>query len=89
MKLKQRIVNVLVALDQLVFSIITLGSSAPDETMSAAAYRLELAGRWPGRVFRPLIDALFFFDEHHCERAYWAEIKGWQDAHIPTSQGRK
>lgn len=72
--MKQRILNILIALDQLVFALITLGSSAPDETMSAAAYRLEQQGRWHGRVFRPLIDALFFFDPLHCRKAYESEI---------------
>jgi len=48
------------------------------ETASSAAYRLELAGRWPGRLFRPLIDKLMFFDPDHCRKAYRAEINGWQ-----------
>ena len=80
--MKQRIMNILIAFDQLVFALITLGSSAPDETMSAAAYRLEQQARWPGRIFRPLIDTLFWFDPLHCRVAYEAEIYGRQ-------QGRK
>lgn len=73
-----RVINVLICADQLAFSIITLGSAAPDETMSAGAYRLELRGSLPGRIFRPLIDTLFFFDPLHCRKAYEAEIKGYQ-----------
>jgi hypothetical protein len=80
MKLRTRVINVLVSLDQFVFSLVTLGSSAPDESMSAAAFRLESKGRLPGRIFRPLIDALFWFDPLHCRVAYEAEIFGRQRA---------
>ncbi len=73
-----RLINLLICLDQLAFSLITLGSSAPDETISAAAYRLEQQGRLPGRIFRPLIDGLFCFDPLHCRRAYESEIMGLQ-----------
>jgi len=75
---KRRLLNFLICVDQLAFSVITLGSSAPDETISAAAYRLERQGRLPGYVFRPLIDLLFLFDPDHCEKAYHAEIAGYQ-----------
>lgn len=69
-----RLINLLIALDQLAFSLITLGGASPDETASAAAWRLERAGRWQGRLFRPLIDAIFFFDPDHCEGAYKSEL---------------
>jgi len=75
-----RLINVLICLDQLVFSVLTLGSSAPDETMSAAAYRLERNRQLAGYVFRPLIDLIMFFDPDHCEKAYHAEIAGYQRA---------
>jgi len=42
--MKQRVINILIALDQFLFCLVTLGSSAPDETASSATYRLELAG---------------------------------------------
>jgi hypothetical protein len=73
-----RIINVLICADQLAFSIITLGSSSPDETMSAGAYRLEQQGRLAGRIFRPIIDKVMWFDPYHCRRAHEAEIKGYQ-----------
>ncbi len=73
-----RVINVMICIDQLLFCVITLGSSAPDETASSCAYRLEMQGRWPGKVFRPLIDWIMFFDPYHCRRAFEAEIKGWQ-----------
>ena len=72
--MKRRILNGLIALDQLFFVLITLGNAAPDETMSAAAWRMEKAGKWQGKVFRPLIDRLFWFDPDHCQKAFQAEL---------------
>jgi len=72
--MKTRILNLLIALDQMVFSIITLGNAGPDETMSAAAWRLEQNGRRAGIIFRPIIDGLFFFDKDHCRKSYESEI---------------
>ena len=71
--MKQRILNLLIAFDQLIYVVITLGAGMPDETMSAAAYRMELAGK-PAGVFRPVIDALLWFDPDHCHQAYLSEI---------------
>lgn len=72
----RRILNLLVSLDQFLFSLITLGGSNPDETMSAAAYRLEQAGRVQGKFFRPIIDWIFSWNgDDHCRAAYEAEQK--------------
>jgi hypothetical protein len=76
--MKQRVLNLLICIDQLVFCLLTLGSSDPDETMSSAAYRLERARRWPGIIFRPLIDKLFWFDPMHCRTSFESEIYGRQ-----------
>ena len=76
--MKRRILNMLIALDQFLFCWACLGGSDPDETASSAAYRLERVGRWQGRLFRPLLDAIFFFEPQHCEASYAAEGK-----HIP------
>lgn len=46
----------------------------PDETASAAAYRGEMLGFWTGRIFRPLIDTLFWFDPYHCREAFRSEV---------------
>lgn len=38
-------------------------------------------GKWVGRVFRPLIDALFLpFERDHCQTAYLSELRG---LHLP------
>lgn len=70
----QRLKNIMIAIDQLIWTIITFGKGCPDETMSAAAYRLEQQGKIQGKVFRPVIDFLFFFDNNHCKESYFSEI---------------
>lgn len=78
--MKQRILNLLIALDQFIFCVITLGKAMPDETMSAAAWRGEQLRKQNGKghilptFFRPIIDALFWFDKDHCFKAYRAEV---------------
>lgn len=71
--MKRRLLNFLIAVDQLIYVIITLGNGDPDETISAAAWRLEQAGRWQGKLFRPIIDTILWFDKEHCRKAYLAE----------------
>lgn len=73
--MRQRLLNILIALDQLVWVLVTLGAGDPDETMSAAAWRTEQKGRVFGRLFRPLIDLLFArLEQHHCRKAFEAEL---------------
>ena len=72
----RRLLNILIALDQFLFVLITLGHAMPDETMSAGAYRLEHEGHWAGKFFRPVIDFIFwhlFRDRDHCFFAAVAE----------------
>lgn len=79
--MKQRLLNWLIAFDQLAFSTLTLGNSSPDETLSAAAWRWEQAGKLRGRILCPLIDALFLpFERDHCQMAYLSELHG---LHLP------
>lgn len=77
--MKQRILNLLIALDQLAYVLLTLGAGHPDETLSAAAWRTEQAGKLGGRIFRPVIDLMFLpLERDHCRRAYEAEKHGAQ-----------
>lgn len=62
--------NLAVAFGQLLNALL---AGDPDESLSARAYRTEQGGKRFGRVFRPLIDAIFFFDPHHCHLSYLAE----------------
>ena len=72
--MKQRMLNWLIAFDQLAFATLTLGHSSPDETLSAAAWRWEQAGKLRGRVLRPLVDTLFWFDPKHCQTSFESEV---------------
>lgn len=84
--MKRRFFNFLIAFDQLAWVLLTLGHGSPDETLSAALWRMELAGKWQGRVFRPLVDLLFFFDPDHCGLSYQAEMQRTQNH--PTYRSR-
>ena len=55
--LRARLLNILIALDQFVYVLLTLGHGSPDETMSAAAYRLWLRDQIGGRYFKPATTA--------------------------------
>ena len=61
--------QVLIALDQLANTLL---AGHADETLSARAYRLsrDRGRHWPRR----LIDAIFFWDENHCEEAHRSEL---------------
>ena len=77
--MKQRILNLLIALDQLAWVIVTLGKGHPDETISAAAWRMEQQGKLAGRILRPLIDALFRpLERDHCRKSFESEQRGAQ-----------
>lgn len=79
--MKQRLLNIGIAVDQLAYVLLTLGAGSPDETLSAAAYRSEGNGKLLGRIFRPLIDALFLpFERDHCRAAFESERDG---RHLP------
>lgn len=75
--MKRRILNLLVALDQLAYVLLTLGHGSPDETLSAALWRWELAGHWAS-FFRPIVDGVFYVitfgrDDNHCRDSYESE----------------
>ena len=74
--LKTRLMNVLVAIDQLLWVLVTFGNGYPDETISAALWRMEQQGKIAGRVFRPLVDLLFRpIEKDHCRKAWLSEIQ--------------
>lgn len=60
-------------IDVKVFWLVTLGTSKPDETISAASWSLKLDGKWQGGVAVPVIDVLARLvgdGRDHCQRAY-------------------
>lgn len=74
--LVKRARHIVIAVDQVFGTIITLGKSYPDETPSSYAWRLELKGHRMGVFIRPKIDALFFFlfrQVSHCQKSYMEE----------------
>lgn len=75
MTMWQYILNNAIAFDQ---QLNTLLGGSPDETLSARAWRTEQQGKWLGKVFRPLIDTLLWFDRDHCHQAYLSEFKKLQ-----------
>ena len=68
--MKAWLLNVAIAADQLVNAAL---AGAPDETLSSRAHRMRAKGhRWWGWT-AGFIDALFFLDPGHCEKAYQSE----------------
>ena len=63
--------NIALAVDQLINAIL---KGSPDETLSSRAYRADRDGKIFGKVFRPLIDGILFFDPQHCYGAYQNEL---------------
>jgi hypothetical protein len=81
--MKTRFLNVLIAIDQLLWVLLTLGKGKPDETISAAAYRMEQQGKLAGKVLRPVIDLLFSpLERDHCRKSFESEQRG---AHLPAA----
>lgn len=62
--------QILIAVDQLLNTLI--GGWA-DETLSSAAYRSERQGYFWGKLTRPSIDTIFFWQDNHCYNAYLSE----------------
>lgn len=82
----RRLLNVAVSMDQLAWVLLTLGHGSPDETISAALWRMEKQGKWAGKAFRPVVDTLFhLFERDHCRKAYEAEHRRLQ---LPGGYGR-
>lgn len=68
--MKDRLINILFALDCCAFTVLTLGRAYPFESFSSAAYRAERMGLFYGR-FVPVIDWLFSWAQtNHCQQAY-------------------
>lgn len=70
MSIFQHIFQILIAVDQL---INTLFLGYADETISSRMYRYELEGKITGKIFRPIIDKIFWFQKEHCREAYLSE----------------
>jgi len=77
-----------IACNQLINVLITplSGGAWADETMSSRAWRMWVRGKPFGRIFKPLIDGLFFWQEvppeydGHCHYTWAREQKKY---HLP------
>lgn len=71
-----RILTILYILDNLMLALLTLGNCRVGETLSSVAWELELDGKLLGRIFRPLIDLIFFpLEREHCLKAWRTFLK--------------
>lgn len=73
----QQILNILVAFDQLAYTIVTLGYGMPDETLSSAAYRVDHKGfcyDWLGLLVFVLPWRLGNLDRYFCSEAIAAAL---------------
>lgn len=64
--------QILIAIDQL-FNALTGGYA--DETLSSRAWRLYSKDKLSGRILKPLIDMLFFWQKDHCYNSYLSEVE--------------
>ena len=81
--MKRRLLHLLIALDQLAWVVLTLGKGHPDETISAALWRMEQQGKIAGRILRPLVDLLFLpIERDHCYQSWLSEV---QRSQLPSA----
>lgn len=73
--MKNFALQVLIAIDQLANALF--GGYA-DETLSSRAHRMRQKGQTYWRWTAEFIDALFFWQEGHCEAAWHSEMKRLQ-----------
>lgn len=70
--MKAYTLRIAVAFDLLAMAIL---NGKRNETISSAAWSLEKDGRRIGKILRPVVDRLFWFDPGHCEAAWKNEQK--------------
>lgn len=80
MKIKDRWMQILIALDQLLNTLVWYGDSYSDETLSARAFRMtDISCVW--NTTHKIIDYIFlrvFNDYNHCYNSYLSEIRRTQ-----------
>lgn len=73
--IKRYLIQLLIAIDQLI-NVLLFGYA--DETLSSRAWRSYEKGKIFGKIFKPLIDTLFFFQKNHCYESYLFERRKMQ-----------
>jgi len=66
------VIQVLIGFDQFCNTVL---AGYADETLSSRAWRAEQKNKTFGKIFRPTIDCLLFFDRDHCYNSYLAEVE--------------
>lgn len=69
-----RLLVILYQLDGLLLALLTLGNCQIGETISSVTYSLEADGKALGKILRPVIDNILFFDRDHCYES-WLTFK--------------
>ena len=73
-RFKPRLLALAVAFDCLALSALKMGDHYRGATISAECWKLEQEGKWRGKIFRPVVDFLFLWDEpNHCASAWLGE----------------
>lgn len=74
------LLNILLAFDAFVFALICFGRVYLGEYASSAAYRMDMPGRWQGKLFRPWIDLIF--GKNHCYFSWLMQHEMVKSPHI-------
>ena len=63
--------QILIAFDQL---LNALSGGYADETLSSRVWRLYIKNKLSGRILKPIIDSIFFWQKDHCYNAFMSEV---------------
>lgn len=81
--MRERILNILIAIDQLAYVLLSLGKGYPDLTISAAVYLKARNGNRFYQTLQKIIDIIFLpFEEDHCLNSFISELTR---KHVPAS----
>lgn len=81
--MRRRILNILIAIDQLAYVLLSLGKGYPDLTISAAVYMKSRTGNRFYKTLEKIIDILFLpFEEDHCLNSFISELTR---KHVPKN----
>ncbi|MBV5299472.1 MAG: hypothetical protein JZU64_15430 [Rhodoferax sp.] len=68
--IRRRFLIVFYVTDNLLLALLTLGECQIGETISSVVWELEFDNKLLGRILRPCIDRLLWFDKDHCFNAW-------------------
>lgn len=85
--MKRRVLNLLISLDQFILSLITLGGTHPDMTISGACYKYGMLYPKPLVIYcMYFVDGLFsLLETDHCKKSYENESIGVKNYGVTNS----